>query len=94
MFLPDQFTDKLLDLGPMLIIAVAVNAIECFALLIATVPLFRSHRGQQQQVKALQTLLLHGIQPEELTKFKSALERLSETELENLLASRGRPPEA
>ena len=93
MLLPEQFLDKLLDLGPMLIFAVAANTIECLALLIATIPLFRSHRAQRQQVEALQTLLLRGIQPEELTKFKSALERLSETEPENPLASRGRPPE-
>ena len=93
MFFPDQFLDKLLNLGPMLIFAVAANAIECFALLIATIPLVRSHRAQRQQVEALQTLLLRNIQPEELIKFKSTLERLSETELENLLASRGCPPE-
>lgn len=94
MLLPDQFLDKLLGLGPMLIFAVAANAIECLALLIATIPLFRSHRAQRQQVEALQTLLLRGIQPDELIKFKSALERLSESELENLLASGGCfPPE-
>ena len=77
----------------MLIFAVAANAIECLALVIATMPLVRSHRAQRQQVEALQTLLLRNIQPEELIKFKSTLERLSETELENLLASRGCPPE-
>src|SRR3974390_550889 len=93
MLLPDQFLDKLLALGPMLIFAVAANAIECLALLIATIPLVRSHRAQRQQVKALRTLLLRNIQPEELIKLKSTLERLSETEVENLLASRGRPPE-
>jgi hypothetical protein len=82
-----------LDLGPMLVFAAAANTIECLALLIATIPLFRSHCAQRQQVEALQALLLRGIQPEELTKFKSALERLSETEPENPLASRGRPPE-
>jgi hypothetical protein len=77
----------------MLIFAAAANIIECLALLIATIPVFRFHRAQRQQVEALQTLSLRGIQPEELTKFQSALERLSEIELENLLAFRVRPPE-
>jgi hypothetical protein len=77
----------------MLLFAVAANAIECLALLIATIPLFRSHCAQRQQVEALHTFLLRNIQPEELIKFKSTLERLFETELKNLLASRSRPPE-
>jgi hypothetical protein len=55
--------------------------------------LIRSHRTQRQQVEALQTLLLHGIQPEQVIKFASTLARLSETDVEDLLASRGRPPE-
>jgi hypothetical protein len=93
MLLLDQFIDKLLNLGPMLIFVATATAIECFALLIATIPLLRSHRAQQQQVEALQTLLLHNIQPAELIKFKATLERLSEIEIENLIASRGRPPE-
>jgi predicted ATP-grasp superfamily ATP-dependent carboligase len=93
MLLPDHFLNKLSHLGPMLIFALAANAIKCLALLIATISLFRSHRAQREQVEALRTLLLRNIQPEELIKFKSALERLSETELENLLASRDCPPE-
>jgi hypothetical protein len=44
-------------------------------------------------VEALQTLLLRGIQPEQVIKLASTLDRLSETDVEDLLASRGRPPE-
>ena len=78
---------------PVVIFAVASNGMQCVALVIAIIMLIRHHRAQQRQVKALQTLLLRGIQPEQLIKLASTLDRLSETDVEDLLASRGRPPE-
>ena len=62
------------------------------ALVLVIILLIRSHRTQRQQVEALQTLLLHGIQPEQVIKLASTLARLSETDVEDLLASRGHPP--
>ena len=90
----DHFVNTLSDLEPMLIFAVAANAMQCVALVWVIVLLIRSHRMQRQQVDALQTLLLRGIQPEQLIKLASTLTRLSETDLEDLLAARGHPPEA
>jgi hypothetical protein len=89
----DHFINTLSDLEPMLIFAVAANAMQCIALVWVIVLLIRSHRMQRQQVDALQTLLLRGIQPEQLIKLASTLARLSETDLEDLLAARGSPPE-
>jgi len=90
----DHFVNTLSDLEPMLIFAVAANAMQCVALVWVIVLLIRSHRMQRQQVDALQTLLLRGIQPEQLIKLASTLTRLSETDLEDLLAARGHPPAA
>jgi hypothetical protein len=92
-FATDNFIKALPDLEPFLVFAVASNAMQCVALVITIILLLRHHRAQQQQVEALQTLLLRGIQPEQVIKLASTLERLSETDVEDLLASRGRPPE-
>jgi hypothetical protein len=89
----DHFINTLSDLEPMLIFAVASNAMQCVALVVVIILLIRSHRVQRQQVEALQTLLLRGIQPEQVIRLASTLAHLSETDLEDLLASRGRPPE-
>jgi hypothetical protein len=88
-----NFINTLSDLEPSIIFFVIVNIILCVALVVAIVLLIRHHRAQQRQVEALQTLLLRGIEPDELIKLKTTLERLSETDVEDLLASRGRPPE-
>jgi hypothetical protein len=89
----EHFINTLSDLEPMLIFAVAANAMQCIALVWVIVLLIRSHRIQRQQVEALQTLLLRGIQPEQIIRLASTLDRLSETDVEDLLASRGRPAE-
>jgi ribosomal protein L12E/L44/L45/RPP1/RPP2 len=93
MFLADHFINQLWDIEPSLIFFVVANAIECIALVTAIILLIRYHRIQLKQVQVLQTLVLRGIQPEELVKLKSTLDRLSEADLEELLAARGRPPE-
>jgi hypothetical protein len=89
----DHFINTLSDLEPMLIFAVAANTMQCIALVWVIILLIRSYRVQRQQVDALQTLLLRGIQPEQLIKLASTLVRLSETDLEDLLAGRGSSPE-
>jgi len=88
----DHFIRTMSDLEPVVIFAFASNGMQCVALVIAIILLIRHHRAQQRQVEALQTLLLRGIQPEQLIKLASTLDRLSETDVEDLLASRGRPP--
>jgi hypothetical protein len=90
----DHFINTLSDLEPMLIFAVLANTMQCIALVWVIVLLIQSQRMQRQQVEALQTLLLRGIQPEQIIKLASTLARLSETDLEDLLAARGRPPES
>jgi ribosomal protein L12E/L44/L45/RPP1/RPP2 len=93
MFLADHFINQPSDIEPSLIFFIVTNTIECIALVTAIILLIRYHRVQMKQVQALQTLVLRGIQPEELVKLTSTLARLSETDLEELLAARGRPPE-
>jgi len=45
-------------------------------------------KSGRQRAEAPQTLLLRGIQPEQLIALASTLDRLSETDVEDLLASR------
>jgi len=78
------------DLEPFLVFFVIVNLIECVALVTAIVLLVRRHRAARRQVEALQILVTRGIQPEQLIKLASTLDRLSESDVEDLLASRGR----
>jgi hypothetical protein len=89
----DNFISQLSDLEPFVIFALVANTMECIALVAMLILLVRHHHAQRKQVEALQTLLLRGIPPQELIKLKSTLDRLSETDLEDLLASRGRPPQ-
>jgi hypothetical protein len=63
------------------------------SLVVAIVLLFRLLRAVQQRAEASQTLSIRDIQPEQLAKLASTLARLSETDVEDLLASRGRLPE-
>ena len=93
MLVADHFITQLSDLEPTLILAIVLNSIQCIALVVMLILLVRYHHVQRKQVEALQTLLLRGIQPEDLIKLKPTLDRLSETDLEDLLASRGGPPE-
>jgi hypothetical protein len=69
----------------------AAHVIQCPALLLAIILLIRNHCAERRQLEALQTFLRRGIQPEQLIKLASTLDRLSETDVEDLLASRGRP---
>jgi uncharacterized membrane protein affecting hemolysin expression len=85
--------NTLSDLEPVVIFAYVANLMQCVMLVVVVILLLRHQRQQRQQVEALQTLLLRGIQPEQVIKLASALERLSETDVEDLLSSRGRPPE-
>jgi hypothetical protein len=63
------------------------------SLVVAIVLLFRLHRAVQQRAEASLTRSIRDTQPEQLTKLASILDRLSETDVEDLLASRGRLPE-
>jgi hypothetical protein len=80
------------DLGPYLLFALIANSIECVALVTAIILLVRNHRTQDRQLEALQILVTRGIEPEQLVKLASTLDRLSESDVEDLLDSRGRPP--
>ena len=90
----DDLVKTMSNLEPMAFFAAVANALQCVALLLIIILIMRSHRLQRQQVEALQTLLLRGIQPEQVVRLAATLARLSETDVEDLLASRGRPPEA
>ena len=80
------------DLDPYLLFALIGNSLECLALVVAIIVLVRHDRAQQRQLEALQILITRGIEPEQLVKLASTLDRLSESDVEDLLASRGRLP--
>jgi hypothetical protein len=82
------------DLDPYLLFALIANCIECVALVTAIIVLVRHDRSQQRQLEALQILITRGIEPEQLVKLASTLNHLSESDVEDLLDSRGRPPKA
>jgi len=63
------------------------------SLVVVIVLLFRLHRAVQRRAEVSQTLSVRDIQPEQLIELASTLDRLSETDVEVLLASRGRPLE-
>ena len=63
------------------------------SLVVAIVLLFRLQRAIQQRAEASQTLSIRDIQPEQIIKLASTLDRLSETDVEDLPTSQGRPPE-
>jgi hypothetical protein len=81
------------DLAPYLPFALVANSIECVALVTALILLVRYHRTQQWQLEALQILVTPGIEPKQLVKLAATLDRLSEGDVADLLAARGRPPE-
>jgi hypothetical protein len=94
MFLAFQhFINDFSDVEPWLILFTVTNVVQCAALVVAIILLVRHHREERRQVEALQILVTRGIQPEQLIKLASTLDRLSETDVEDLLASRGRPRE-
>jgi len=82
------------DLDPYLLFALIGNSIECVALVTAIIVLVRHDRAQQRQLEALQILITRGIEPEQLVKLASTLDHLTESDVEDLLDSRGRPPKA
>jgi hypothetical protein len=59
----------------------------------AVILLVLQPRAIRRELQALQILVTRGIQPERLIKFASALEHLSEHDVEDLLASRVPNPE-
>jgi hypothetical protein len=92
MFLAFLDVRNMTDLDPYLLFALIANSIECVALVTAIIVLVRHDRAQQRQLEALQILITRGIEPEQLVKLASTPDRLSESDVEDLLASRGRPP--
>jgi hypothetical protein len=88
-----NFIHDFADFEPWLLFFAFTNVVEFGALVVAIILLVRHQREARQQVEALQILVTRGIQPEQLIKLASTLDRLSETDVEDLLASRDRPRE-
>ena len=63
------------------------------SLVVVIILLVRLRRAVQQRAEESRILSVRDIQPEQLIKLASTLDRLSETDVEDLLASRGRLPE-
>jgi hypothetical protein len=85
-----NFIHDFADVEPWLLLFAFTNVVQCVALVVAIILLVRHHREERRQVEALQILVTRGIQPEQLIKLASTLDRLSETDVEDLLASRDR----
>jgi len=71
-------------------LSLILNAFGSVSVVVVIILLFRLHRAVQQRAEASPTLLPRDIQLEQLRELASILDRLSETDVEDLLASRGR----
>jgi hypothetical protein len=83
MFLAVQ--DVELSWSPTMVTLVVANLFQCVAIVALMVQLFRHNRETRRQLEALQTLVLRGMSPERLIKLASTLDRLSESDLDDLL---------
>jgi len=92
-FALQHFIHKFADVDPWLLFFAFTNVLEFGALVVAIFLLVRHDREARRRAEALQILVTRGIQPEQLIKLASTLDRLSETDVEDLLASRDRPRE-
>ena len=92
-FALQHFIHKFADVESWLLFIAFTNVVEFGALVVAIFLLVRHDREARRQAEALQILVTRGIQPEQLIKLASTLDRLSETDVEDLLASRDRPRE-
>jgi hypothetical protein len=66
---------------------------ECAFSVAVIILLVRHHGAAQRRAEELRSWLLRDIQPEQLIKLASTLDRLSESDVEDLLAFRDRLPE-
>ena len=73
-----------LSWSPTMVTLVIANVFQCVAIVALMVQLFRHNLETRRQSEALQTLVLRGMSPERLVKLASALDRLSESNLDDL----------
>jgi hypothetical protein len=73
--------------------SVIFDLLASVSLVVVIILLVRLRRAVQQRAEGSRTLSVRDIQPEQLIELASTLDRLSETDVEDLLASRGRLPE-
>ena len=74
-----------LSWSPTMVTLVIANVFQCVAIVALMAQLFRHNLETRRQSEALQTLVLRGMSPERLVKLASALDRLSESNLDDLL---------